>query len=292
MDIEVVLPDKPTSGDEAAGEFYESELDNQEGGVTKLLDMMVSYTPFLGWMWLEAVPGLRRKDWRPPSDLDGEPDPWRSEADDGLIGIRRFAFRDHSSFMQWDMGDRSGRIRGMVQMDPPNSEVTIPLDKSLHVTFGDSNSPEGLSPLEAIWRLERYKYQLEIVQGIGFEHSAGHAKFPATETLTDEDHANIKRAARAILTAQEGNYLALPAKIQADIIDAPFSAAGNLLEAIRYYGLLKLQLYNMQWVAIASTAGTGAYSAMSDASSMFLLYWNAMISSFIDQYDEQIGKRL
>jgi hypothetical protein len=232
-------------------------------------------------------------DWRPPNDLDGEPDPWRSEMDDGLVGIRRLAWRDHSAFARWDMGDRSGRLHGLYQIDPMNPvETLIPLDQSLHVTFGDSNNPEGLTPLESVWRLERIKYALEIIQGIGYEHSAGHAKFTSTKTLTDADKTNIRNAARAILTAQEGNYLALPEHITAEIMDVPFSAAPALLEAIRYYGLLKLQVYNMIWVAIASTAGTGAYSAMSDGSSMFLLYWNAMIDSFIDQYDEQIGKRL
>jgi len=292
VEIEVVKPDDPTPDDEAAAEFFESELDNQEGGITRWMDTCVSYTPFLGWSWWEAIPGLRDPEWRPPNDLDSEPDPWRSEADDGLIGIRRFALRDHSSFLNWDMGDKSGKVRGLVQMDYPNPQITIPLDKSLHVVFGDVNSPEGLTPLEAVWRLERYKYALELVQGIGFEHAAGHAKFTTTKPLTPDDHINIKKAARAILTGQEGNVLFLPEHITGDIIDVAFSAAPSLLEAIRYYGLLKLQVYNMQWVAIASTAGTGAYSAMSDASSMFLLYWNAMISSFVDQYDEQIGKRL
>ena len=43
----------------------------------------------------------------------------------------------------------------------------------------------------------------------------------------------------AILTAQEGNYLALPEKIQAEIIDVPFATAGNLLEAIHYLSYLK-----------------------------------------------------
>jgi hypothetical protein len=288
VEVEVVSPENPNEADRRAAEFYQSELENPEGGIAQFLETCVSSTPFLGWAWWWITPGLRRADWRAPDD-----DPWRSVADDGLIGVRRLAWRDQSSWQQWDMDDLSGRLRGMVQNDFPNPAVTIPLDGSLHVTFGDPVNPEGLSPLEAVWRLERIKYGLEVVQGIGFEHAAGYLNvLVESGKLSPDDKTNIQAAARAILTAQEGNYAAWPKGITGKVEDIGFQAAGSLLEAIRYYGLLKLQLYNMQWVAIASTAGTGAYSAMADASSMFLTYWNAMIAGFVEQYDRQVGKKL
>jgi hypothetical protein len=121
MEIQVVGPDEPTDDDNHLAEFYESELSNMEGGVTRFLETCVGYTPFLGWSWWWIAPGIRRRDWRPPDD-----DPWRSEADDGLVGVRRLAWRDQSSFQQWDLDDATGRLRGMIQNDFPNPAVTIP----------------------------------------------------------------------------------------------------------------------------------------------------------------------
>lgn len=287
VEIEVVGPETPTDDDKRAGEFYESELENVDGGIVQWLDALVTYTPFMGWAWWQVVPGVRLLKWRPPDD-----DPWRSQADDGLLGVRRLAWRDHSSFEKWEVDD-FGRLRGMWQNNINAPQVMIPLENSLHVTFGDVANPEGLTPLEAIWRLERIKYGLEVVFGIGSEHTAGYLQVIVKRTPDASDKQLIQAAARAILTAQEGNFATwIEDKGVGEVKDTPFSAAGTLLEAIRYYGLLKLQLYNMQWVSIASTANTGSYSAMQDASSMFMTGWNSMCGGFISQYDSQVGRRL
>ena len=284
--IDWQLPDEPNEADKAAAEFAQQAIDDMEGGPGRFLETLVSHVPFMGWGWWEVLPGVRNPNWRPP-----EGDPWRSEYDDGRIGIRRLAWRDTSSFSGWVFSD-SGRLEGMVQMDFPNPTVTLPLDGSMHITFGDADNPEGLSPLEAVWRLERLKYGLEVVQGIGFEHTAGILKIMAEQGLTANDKVEVQRVARAAMTAQEGNYIALPKGIEAEFLDVNFTAAGAILEAIRYYGLLKLQVFLSQWVAIASTAGGGAYSAMSDASSMFMTIFNAMMEGFAGQIDDQIGRRL
>lgn len=279
--------DAPTDDDKQALEFAWSVTEDIEDGIGEFLNTCVTHVPFFGWGWWEAVPGLRKAGWAPPGD-----DPWRSQYDDGRVGYRRLAWRDYSSFFAWDIDDRTGQLYGMEQLAIPNPVVKIPLDKSLHITFGDRSNPEGLATLEALWRLERIKYGLEVVQGIGYEHAAGHAMFTAEGNLSDADKSELRTAARAILTAQEGNYLALPSKIKGEIIDVPFSAAGNILEAIKYYGILKLSLFGMQWVALSATTGAGSYAAMDDSSSMMLTLFNAMCKGFIDQSDRQIGKRL
>lgn len=275
--------ENPTDDDLAALEFAKQVLDDIEGGMGMFRDTLLAYVPFMGWGVWEIVAGKRDPGWSPPDGSE-----WRSQYSDGRIGIRKLAFRDHSSFQRWEMDDATGRLLGMVQMTPDGRVVTIPVERMLHVTFGDVHNPEGLSPLEAVWRLERIKYGLEVVQGIGFEHAAGHVKFSVQDKITEDDKALIRKAARAMLTAQEGNYVALPEHIDASIEDTGFAAADAILEAIRYYGLLKLQVFNMQWVSIASTAGTGAYSAMADASTMFLETYNAMMTGFA----EQVGRQL
>ncbi|MCC6192044.1 MAG: hypothetical protein IT318_23695 [Anaerolineales bacterium] len=277
-----------TDDDRRALAFANSTLADLDGGAENFLDTLVAQVPFMGWGYWEAVPGLRRQNWRPPGD-----DAWRSEFDDGLVAYRRLAWRDHSSFMQWDLDDYTGRLRGLVQNDPPNPQRTIPVGRAVHITFGDADNPEGLTPLEALWRLERIKYGLEVVHGIGYEHAAGYLSVTSEkEQLTEIDHANIKRAARYILTAQEGNYAAWPKGLTGELIDVPFAAAPAILEAIRYYGLLKLTLYNMQWVGMSVISGTGSFAALKDSSAMWLVAFNAMLAGFARQIDQQYGKRL
>jgi hypothetical protein len=286
VDIVWELPDNASDDDKKAQEFAEQVTRDMEGGASQFIDTIVSQVPFFGWGWWEVLPGVRQPDWKSP---DG--DDWRSEYNDGRIGIRRMAWRDTSSFYGWDI-DNKGRLFGLKQHDWPNPPTTIPLEKSLHLTIGDAHNPEGLSPLEAVWRLERIKYGLEVVQGIGFEHSAGYLNITTDKTLTPADKADVKAAAKAIMTAMEGNYAAFPAGVVGEVKDTAFSAAPSILEAIRYFGLMKLMVFNMQWVAMATIARTGAFSAVQDSSSMFLTTYNAMLDGFAQQIDNQIGKRL
>lgn len=286
--LEWEAPDEPSDDDLQAAEYGNTLFEDMEGGPDLLIETVASYVPFMGWGWWEVVAGLRDPKWRPPDSADE----WRSSYDDGLPAIRRLAWRDHGSFERWDADDRTGRVRGMVQHDYPNPPVTIPRARSLHLTFGDPVNPEGLSPLEAVYRLERLKYGLEIIQGIGFEHAAGYAKFQSQAALTAEDKSNIAAAARAMLTAQQGNYIRLPGHVSAEIVDSSFAAAPAILEAIRYYGLLKLQVFIMQWAAVATTAGTGALAAHADSSEMSLMFYNAMWEGFAQQIDAQLGRRI
>jgi len=285
--LEFATGENANDAEKRFADFGNEVLDDFEGGQSAVLETIATTVPFMGWSWWEVVPGVRSQDWRPP-DPD---DDWQSEYNDGLIGFRRIAFRDHSSFFSWVLSDR-GRLQGMQQMDIPYPPVTLPLNRSLHLAFGDTNNPEGLALFEALYRLERYKYALELIMGIGYEHAAGYLEVRSKSALTAQDKALIKQMARAILSAQEANYAAWPEHLTGEIKDIAFAAGTSLLSVIQHYHILKLQLFNMQWAAIASSAGTGAYSAMSDSSSMFAMTYNAMMTGFADQIDAQLGKRL
>lgn len=283
------LPDEPTDDDKAYQEFIYQACDDMDGGLASFIDTLVNHAPFDGWAWWEVVPGIRSESWTAPD----EGDTWKSEYNDGLIGIRRLAYRDSSTFFGWDM-DEKKRVRGLKQQDFPNSPVTIPLENSLHVTYGDPNNPEGLSPLEAVWRLERIRHGLEVIQGIGFEHSAGYLDVKKTSTgaLSDIDKTNVKIAARAVLTAQEGNYALWPNGIEGSIQDIPFSAATTLLDAIKHYSILMLGVYAMQWMGLNTMTSTGALASATDSSQMGVFTFNAMMDGFASQFDAQIGRRL
>lgn len=294
--VVVELPDNPTDDDKAYAEFVEQDQNqNIDGGFTSFGDALFGWTPFYGWGWWEAPASVRDPNWIPP---DG--DTWRSEASDGLIGIRRLAYRDPSTFDHWEF-DQNKRVKGLWQSDwtinnPKKSRtVLLPVDQSLHVTYGDPNNPEGLSPLEAVYRVYQIKFGLEVVNGIGFEHAAGYLNITTTQqnlTLSAEDKNNIRAAAKAILTAQQGNYATWPYGIEGEVKDVSFGAAPSLLEAIKYYGILALSCYAMGFMAMSLTSGAGSFAAMNDSSSMAVFTFNAMLDGFAQQYDAQIGKRL
>lgn len=288
--IRVDLPENPTDDDTRYQKFIESVFSEMTGGFGGLIDTLLNNVPFFGWGWWTVVPGRRDPDWTDP-DGDG----WKSESDDGLIGLRRLAFRDSSSFQRWDMDDRN-HLRGMWQQDfsTGTQAVLLPLEQSLHITFGDPNNPEGLSPLEAIYRISQIKYGLEVVQGIGFEHAAGYLNIKKTNegSLSADDKTNIALVAKAILTAQQGNYAAWPFGIEGEVKDIGFAAAGSLLSAIQYYGVLALSCYTMQWIALSATTGAGSYAAMTDSSTMGVFTFNSMLDGFATQFDAQVGKQL
>ena len=280
-------PENPTDGDQQAVEFAETIFEDMEGGADEFLETLISHVPFMGWGWWEVVPGLRKPGWKPPDD-----DGWRSEFDDGKIGIRRLAFRDSSSFDYWEYDEAGKRMVGMWQLAYPLPAVLLPLEDSLHITFGDPNNPEGLSPLEAVWRLERIKYGLEVIQGIGFEHAAGYLDVKVEQTLGSGDEDKIDKAARAILSAKEGNYAVFPKGVTGEVKDIPFTAAPSILEAIRYFGIQKLTVFIAQWMSMATVSGVGSFAAMNDSSSIFMAVFNAMLDGFAKQFDDQVVKRL
>lgn len=284
--IIVQPPEKPNKAEQRATEFLAQALDEILGGMEAFKQTLIGYVPFFGWGWWEVPLGVRSPKFK---SADG----WTSRHNDNLVAPRALAFRHPSSFYRWQIDDYTKQLRGFEQQDTPNPMVVIPLERSVHITLGDAVNPEGLSPLEALYRLERYKYSLEIILGIGFEHSAGHVKFSIKDQLDAEAKALLSTAARAILSAVEGNYITeIMGKFEANVIDVPFAASAALLEAIRYYGLLKLQVFNMQWIAIATTAGAGAYAAAADASEMGIMAYNGMTESAIEQMSRQLVKRI
>ena len=298
------LPDHPSDAEKRYHEFNYEVYDDIDGGSSQLIDTMVTRTPFDGFFVWEVVPGIRNPEWVPPpfKDADGKkwPDNWRSQYKDGMIGIRRFAPRDTSTFAGWEF-DGNKRAIGYIQSDYPNPSITLPLMPNpgnpfacLHLTFGDANNPEGKSPLEAIARLETLKRGYETVMGIGSEHVAGHLKVQKTTAgaLSTTDKQNVADAARAILAAQEGNYALWPYGLEGQVVDIPFAAAAAILETIKYYSVEILAVYMMQFIAYNIFTRTGALSSATDSSQIAVFTFNAMLDGFAAQLDAQIGRRL
>lgn len=284
------LPADATDDDKRYQEFFYQVLDDAEGGPSQLIETMVSRTPFFGFLFFEVVPGRRDDTWTAPQG-----DEWRSQYDDGLIGIRRFAYRDYSSFAGWDVDEEFQRVRGFKQYRFPRfTPVTLPISGGLHLTNGDPHNPEGFAGLEPVWRLERLKYGFEVVQGIGFEHAAGYLNVEKLEegAAGKADLAMIRLAARSIMTAQEGNYAAIPFGWKAELKDVNFTAAPALLATIKHYSILSLAVFMMQFIALNTMTDTGALASATDTSSMGVLSFNGLLDGLAAQFDNQIGRRL
>jgi len=293
----VDLPDDPSDVEKKYRDFIYEVFDDVEGGFSNLVETMVRRVPFDGFYIWEAVPGLRNPEWSPPpsTDIGGItwPDPWRSEYDDGLIGLRRLSPRDTSTFAGW-IFDGNKRARAYRQQDFPNPVVDIPLNRCLHMVYGDSNNPEGMSPLEGVARLERLKYGYEVVMGIGSEHVAGFLNVQKTNvgSLSSEDKDNVAKAARAILSAQEGNYALWPYGMEGKVMDITFAAAASILETIKYYAVTKLAVYMMQFISYNIFTRTGALASATDSSQIAVFTFNSMMDGFASQLDDQIGSKL
>lgn len=267
--------------DDEALKYVRTMFNEMEGGTNSLIDAIVSYTPFMGFSIWEKIYGFRNG-----KSYNG----WVSRYTDGLPAIRKLSWRDHSTWFKWDF-DKDDNLLGFQQMVTKGNKSGIfrlPKSKLLHLTFGDSVSPEGLTPLEAIYRLERMKYGFEVIFGIGAEHTAGYFSVDAEKRLTPSDRNFIETTVSNVMKAQENNYAVFPPGFKGGIIDSPFAAASIILEAIRFYGITKLQLFLMHFVSIGTTSGSGSYSSIKDASDLSILAFNSMMQGFAASINEQI----
>ena len=294
----VNLPDEPTDDDKRYKDFRDSDYENMEGGFGQYIEQNVGRVPFDGWYAWNICLSRRDPLWIPPAYIDGQKkvwaDDWRSEADDGLIGIRRLAPRDNSSFFKWDF-DGAQRVIAMIQRDPQTGyETRLTKDQMLHHTFGDPSNPEGVATLEAAYRLERLQYGYQVVSGIAAEHAAGYLKFTKTEKgeWGNADLDLMGRAAKYMLTGQEGNYAILPYGVDAELIETNLAAFPALTEAIKNFDILMLSLWGMQWMALNTMTKGGAKAAQVDATDSGISGFNAMLDGFSSQWNDQVEKKI
>lgn len=286
----VELPADASDDDKEYRDYLESDFENMDGGFGVLIETMVNKVPFYGFGWWDAQLSIRDPNWKVP--VAG--DEWESEEDDGLIGLRRLAWRDPSTFFGWEMPEPSKRLKGMKQQAWPNPVVTLKLDQSLHMTYMDSNNPEGYTPLEAIWRIYTMQYGYQVVHGIGSERGAGYLSIQKTTEgdLSSGDETMIEKTAENLMSGQEGNYGYFPYGLEGSIIDVPFQSASSILDMIKHLSIEALSMYGMQFIALNTMTSTGAQASQVDSTDTGVFKFNAMLDGMAAQYDQQIGRRL
>lgn len=276
----------PIDAEKKAIDFANQVLEDMDTPFSHWISSCMSKVLFYGFGLWEFVLGLRKQNWKAPDQDD-----WKSKYDDGAIGIRRLAFRSYSSFRSWELSDK-GYVKGFYQDVGGGEQVFIPKEKLLHLKYGDLENPEGLATLETIYRLEKIKYQLEIVQGIGFEHSAGYLDVSSEHEIGEQDLVTIRSAARAVMSAQQGNYALWPEGVTGEIKSTRFESAETLLSALRFYSILKLAVVNMQWATIGTISQFGTYSTMADATTFFITWFNTALQAFVSQIDKQLTPQI
>lgn len=170
-----------------------------------------------GWQYTEVVYKRRLG----PDQINSSS---RSEFDDGLIGIRKFADRSQETLERWELDD-SGGVIGMWQQ-PPMSGVRrfIPIDKALlfrpHPFKG---SPEGRSILRGSYRSWYFLKNLQEIEAIAIERELNGLPvvYIPNEVLNGSDNASkiataqYKKMVRDIKFNEQGGVV-LPSNLYQD----------------------------------------------------------------------------
>jgi hypothetical protein len=95
-----------------------------------------------------------------------------SQFDDGMIGVRKVAFRSPHSLTGWEWDDKGDEVAGVWQQlqQPQFREVLIPREKMVLINIVPHNdSPEGRSLLRSAVRAYRRSQGIEDIEAVGIE---------------------------------------------------------------------------------------------------------------------------
>ena len=265
--------------DQEAADFGNEVLqDLGYGGVRQFIQDALSALAF-GWSIHEVNYGLRVPEWQAPDPEDN----WRSRFTDGRWGWRSLAFRSQSSWSRWSMTERTGRLLGMIQQDPPNPEVFLPIDKLFHfVPFRDGVNPEGISLYESCYESYYFLKSYAVILGVGMERSfVGWPVFSYENKPGESDKSAVAAAAGKLLASVEKGYISLPPGLKLDFVNNTNSNAAVILEIMKYLNVQMLQTMLADFIWLGS-GSTGSWSLGQDKSELFLMALNGILDTLCD----------
>lgn len=145
-----------------AQEFYESTMADMDHTwddfISEVMSMFVfGYAPF------EIVLKIR-------NGADAKDPRYRSQFDDGMIGIRKLGMRSQETILRWIMDADNNDILGVVQIPWTGGIRTIPAEKMLLFrTMSFRNNPEGRSLMRNAYRPYYFRKRMEEIEAIGVE---------------------------------------------------------------------------------------------------------------------------
>lgn len=254
------------AADKLAAEFVDECLGDMSHTIEDAIDDALTFLPF-GWSSFEIC--YKRR--------EGAKGKHGSKFADGKVGWRKWAFRRQSSHVQW-LFDGSGGLQGWIQMAAPSfRRIPLPIEKLLHFTAErDGNNPEGMSLFEAAYEPWHFVKNLQVVSGIGWQRAfVGLPVFEYQETPSPEDEGKVKRVGQG-LTVDERQYVAIPPLVKFKLESVANTGAASLLDTIRYYRTLMLQIVLADFIMLGTTQ-TGSWALGQDKSELFLMAVNGYL---------------
>lgn len=155
-----------TDMDKAAAEFLTTNMEDLNTSWQELItDLLTSVT--YGWAFDECTYKHRKGDTGDPNVLD-------SKYNDGRIGWGKFTPIAQVTRWAWIFNEDTesphyNEAVAIEQFASPNwMRRHIPLNKGIHVTFKSyMGSPEGWSPLRAVYTTYRYSQRLQLIMAQG-----------------------------------------------------------------------------------------------------------------------------
>jgi hypothetical protein len=251
-------------------EFCASCIEDMEGPFAETLSELFTYRVF-GFVLLELV--YKRRSG--PSD-----DPARDSAfADGRTGWRRWAPRAQETIVRWEF--RDGEPVAAVQQTPEGPQVTIPLERCIHVVARRrKNNPEGISLLRNAFEPYYYAKHIMRIEAIGIERDL--AGLPVVRVPVEVYNDPTKRSAWEALASDlrrdEQAGLVLPRAFDPvtnqELYDVSLlSTAGQRQvdtdTVVARYERLMLRSLLVDWLALGDS-GTGSYAQSVNRVDVFL----------------------
>ncbi len=280
--------------DKKAADFLQSCMNDMSHTFEQGIEDAISCV-WYGWHFNEIV--YKKRMGARPARSESVPNPGASKFDDGLIGWRKFASRKQSSFWKWEI-DNTGGVQGIWQTIPSTTgsgaalQRFIPIEKGLLFNARrDPGNPEGLSFLEPIYETWHFVKNLAIVQGIGFERSfTGLPVFEYLQTPSPADQSVVEQTGKALRVGAK-SFVAVPSTVKFDLKDSANTAAAPLLETIKYYRTLMLQIVLAQFLSLP-TNGAGSFALGRDQSALFLMIVDALLDNLASVFNRFAVPRL
>lgn len=281
-----VAPGGKSAADTRAAAFVAECMEDMSSSWWEAVSFALSSLAF-GFADLEIV-WKRRLGPYPSGDLPP------SKYDDGLVGLRKLGVRRQETVDRWDIDDNGGHQAMYQKVKNGQSEVRIPIEKLLHVTFGDDRGGwEGIGWLEPAYKDVHMKEALEVLEGVGYQRShVGLPVFGYKQPSVSDALKSMVRAMGKGLVVNSNQYVAYPEMLVSfDLKTTANPNAADLRERIKHLEWNILMLALVTFLQLGSTA-TGTFSLGQSLEDVFAKSVDGALDLVADVMNRHLVPRL